>query len=99
MEPKNAAMETTPLPRLYSLLCRVVLSRLRVFYRWSEAVLWVYGFPVLMLVALGIAFRNRPVEQITVDIAAGADAERIRSQLAAHERFLPQVHDPATSRQ
>ena len=29
---------------------------------------WVYGFPILMMVALGIAFRNKPVEIITVDV-------------------------------
>jgi ABC-2 type transport system permease protein len=36
---------------------------------------WVYGFPILMTVALGIAFRNQPVEQISVDVAKGPAAE------------------------
>ena len=45
----------------YSPLGQLVLARLREFYREPEAVFWVYGFPILC-VALGIAFRNKPVE-------------------------------------
>ena len=36
---------------------------------------WVYGFPVIMVVALGIAFRNQPVETIAVDVVDGPQAE------------------------
>ena len=35
------------------------------FYREPAAVFWVYGFPLLIAVALGIAFRDRPVERPT----------------------------------
>jgi ABC-type multidrug transport system permease subunit len=55
-------------PRRYSPLWQLILSRWREFYREPEALFWVYGFPILMVVALGIAFRNKPVERITVDI-------------------------------
>ena len=47
----------------------------REFYREPEAVFWVYGFPLLMAVALGIAFRENPVEQIPVDVQAGPQAD------------------------
>ena len=55
-------------------LGQMVLARLREFYREPEAVFWVYGFPILMVVALGIAFRNKPVEQIRVDVQEGPAA-------------------------
>jgi ABC-type multidrug transport system permease subunit len=46
-----------------------MLARLREFNREPEAMFWVYGFPLLMVVALGIAFRNKPVEQpVIVDV-------------------------------
>ena len=55
-------------------LFQLVLARVREFYREPEAVFWVYVFPVLMAVGLGIAFRNRPVEQIVVDVQEGGRA-------------------------
>jgi ABC-type multidrug transport system permease subunit len=59
----------------YSPLGQLILARLREFYREPEAVFWVYGFPILMVVALGIAFRNKPVERITVDVQAPESGE------------------------
>src|SRR3954467_15379871 len=37
-------------------LRQIVLARVREFYREPEALFWSYGFPILMTVALGIAF-------------------------------------------
>ncbi|HEX4000378.1 MAG TPA: ABC transporter permease [Pirellulales bacterium] len=71
-----------PQPR-YHPLWQLVLARLREFYREPEAVFWVYGFPILMIVLLGIAFRNKPVEKISVDIEQGQGAERIEAALQA----------------
>ena len=61
----------------YSPLGQLVLARLREFYREPEAVFWVYGFPILLTVALGIAFRNKPVEHIGVDVVEGPGAAAI----------------------
>lgn len=47
---------------------QLVLSRIRLFLREPAALFWVYGFPILMLVALGMAFRDGPQEQIAVDL-------------------------------
>lgn len=80
-------------------LVQLILARLREFYREPEAVFWVYGFPILMVIALGIAFRNRPIEQITVDIEAGPGAEAIQAQLAAQPRFVARVADAEACRQ
>jgi ABC-2 type transport system permease protein len=74
-------------------LRQIVLARLREFYRQPAAVFWVYGFPLLMTVALGIAFRNKPVEQITVDIGAGPAAEATAAALQADQRFVASVRD------
>ncbi len=69
----------------YSPLGQLVLARLREFYREPEAVFWVYGFPILMTVALGIAFRNKPVEQINVTVQEGPGAEIAEQALSGHE--------------
>lgn len=48
--------------RRYWPLGQLVLARVREFYREPEALFWVYGFPILIVVALGIAFRNKKQE-------------------------------------
>ena len=60
-----------------------MLARVREFYREPETLFWVYGFPILMVVLLGIAFRNKSVEKITVDVVAGPKAEDVMRALSA----------------
>jgi len=43
-------------------------SRLVEFWREPEAIFWVYGFPILMVLALGFAFRERPPDPPRVDL-------------------------------
>ena len=71
----------------HSPLLALTLSRLREFYRQPEAVFWVYFFPILLVVALGIAFRNKPVEIITVDAVQSSEVESLASTMAADERI------------
>lgn len=88
-----------PFSRLrYAPLAQLVLARLREFYREPEAVFWVYGFPILMVLALGIAFRNKPVERINIDVEDGPGAAAVRQVLGEDARFTIQVHDTETCR-
>jgi ABC-type multidrug transport system permease subunit len=76
--------------RRYWPLGQLVLARLREFLREPEAVFWVYGFPILMTVGLGIAFKNRPIEEISAVIVEGPAAEATRDALSSSktsERF------------
>jgi ABC-type multidrug transport system permease subunit len=98
-------MNDAPAPevaRRYSPLVQLVLARLREFYREPEAVFWVYGFPILIVVALGIAFRNKPVERITVDVQEGpastAAVDFVRQALAKDSTYVVRVHDEAGCR-
>jgi ABC-2 type transport system permease protein len=88
--------------REYWPLAQLMLARLREFYREPEAIFWVYGFPILMVVALGIAFRNKPVEQIVVDVQQDAADETkvrfVRDALGKDETFRVQVNDSARCR-
>jgi ABC-type multidrug transport system permease subunit len=47
---------------------QLVLARFREFYREPEAVFWVYGFPLILAVGLGIAFSSKKPEPPDVDI-------------------------------
>jgi ABC-type multidrug transport system permease subunit len=82
-----------------SALFRLVEARLREFCREPAAIFWVYVFPLIMMVALGVAFRNRPQEQTAVDVQAGPQSDFISSALLAHERFEVRVLDEATCKQ
>ncbi len=73
-------------------LWQLTLMRWRIFAREPAAVFWTYGFPVLLALALGIAFRNRPPEPIEVAVQAAPGAEVWRDALAkdpsVHARWL-----------
>jgi ABC-2 type transport system permease protein len=64
-------------------LVQLCLARLRSFYREPEAVFWTFGFPILLTIALGIAFRAKPPDPARVAVVAGPGAEATRAALAA----------------
>jgi len=49
-------------------LAQIVLARVKEFTREPEAVFWVCVFPVMMVIALGLAFRSQKVDPVTVDV-------------------------------
>lgn len=44
--------------------------RLRLFYREPGAMFWTFGFPLVLSLVLGIAFRNREPDPVEVAVAA-----------------------------
>jgi len=88
----------------YRPIVELTLARLREFYREPAAVFWVYGFPLLLAIGLGIAFRDRPVERIPIDIVADgelgpAPADHLRERLATDERLQLSLSTEATAKE
>jgi ABC-type multidrug transport system permease subunit len=56
-------------------LVQLTLVRFREFIREPEAVFWTFVFPILLAAGLGIAFRQKGLEQLQVGVVArpGAD--------------------------
>src|SRR2546422_602838 len=52
-------------------LVQLTLARMREFYREPEAIFWVFGFPIVLAFALGIAFRNRGPGELRVAVLRG----------------------------
>ena len=67
----------------------ISITRLKEFIRRPEAVFWVYFFPVLMIIVLGVAFRNQTDETINVDVIESPLAAETMSQLSSDPRFVP----------
>lgn len=65
----------------------LTLARLREFTRQPEAMFWVYFFPVLMVLVLGIAFRNKPPEAAVVDVLDNGNGRAVLEHLQAAEHF------------
>ena len=63
-------------------LWQLTWTRHVAFLREPEAVFWVFMFPVLMALALGIAFRNQKPEPAPVAVVESAGAESLRAGLA-----------------
>jgi len=68
---------------------QLVLCRFREHIREPEAIFWVYGFPLIMTLVLGIAFREKGKDEpLLVDIENGPHAEFVAKALAAEgDRF------------
>ncbi|PYV17097.1 MAG: hypothetical protein DMG21_09380 [Acidobacteria bacterium] len=54
----------------------LLVARTKELYREPEVVFWVFVFPLLLALGLGIAFRNKPAEVSRVVVVAGPDASR-----------------------
>jgi len=75
-------------------LVELTLTRMREFLREKEAVFWVFVFPVLMTVALGIAFRNTAPDKTLVAIEADAKASETASLLSRSNEIAATVLSP-----
>jgi ABC-type multidrug transport system permease subunit len=82
----------------YHPLVNLTLARMREFLREPEAVFWVYVFPLVLVVALGAAFRNRPVEVMRIAVEEGRAAESVRTALQRDPRFQVAVCDEQEGR-
>ena len=69
--------------RTGSPLWELTLARMRLFFREPGAVFWTFGFPLLLSVALGIAFRN----QATPPSVVATVSPRLQEQMAADPRL------------
>ena len=79
-------------------LGQLTLARMREFYREPEAIFWVFGFPIVLAFALGIAFRNRGPGELRVGVARGPGDSSIAAVLDHSPALAARVLDPAEAR-
>ena len=74
----------------------LLMARMLELKREPEVVFWVFVFPLLLALGLGIAFRNKPGDAVSVAIVQGAGANQAQALLARsphHEMFKMQTLD------
>lgn len=77
---------------------QLALSRMREFYREPEAVFWVFGFPIVLAFALGLAFRNTGPGELQVGVARGAGDSALAATLESAPHLTAVVLDSTTAR-
>ncbi len=77
---------------------QLLLARTREMKREPEVIFWVFAFPVLLALGLGIAFRNKPADIPSVVIAAGASAQSTLDMLQhSPQKFRAEVLDESAA--
>ncbi|HKQ61838.1 MAG TPA: ABC transporter permease [Candidatus Polarisedimenticolaceae bacterium] len=80
-------------------MIQLTLGKVRELLREPEALFWVFIFPILLAVALGIAFRSRGPETLAVGVQQGEGAEWIEQALDAAGGLRAELLDPEEARQ
>lgn len=70
------------------------LARFREFSREPEVIFWVFIFPLLLAVGLGIAFRDRPPEKVFVGVLDHPLSGRVLEQLKRAGNIQAEVLAP-----
>ena len=78
-------------------LVQLTLVRFREFVREPEAVFWTFVFPILLAAGLGIAFRQKGLEQLQVGVVArpGADTAVVTAMRRDSTLMLRSYDDSA----
>jgi ABC-2 type transport system permease protein len=63
----------------WSAFTHLVVARLKELKREPEVIFWVFGFPLLLALGLGIAFRNKPADVTSIAVVQGPGAQQVMS--------------------
>ena len=77
---------------------QLALARMREFAREPEAVFWVFGFPIVLAFALGLAFRNTGPGELQVGVAQGPGDSALAAALDSSPHLAALVLDSGTAR-
>jgi ABC-type multidrug transport system permease subunit len=68
------------------------------FLREPEAIFWVFVFPVLLALGLGIAFRNRPADSLPIAVQEGPGAQALVQALDSSSDLRVRLLSPDSAR-
>src|SRR3954469_10633459 len=97
--PVKVSTQASPPPRRngpWAGYSHLLMARMLELKREPEVVFWVFVFPLLLALGLGIAFRNKPADAVSVAVVSGVGAQDAQALLARspqHELFKIQILD------
>jgi len=74
-KPRTTSHARPPQNGRWSGYLQLLVARLKELQREPEVVFWVFLFPLLLALGLGIAFRNKPADVTSVAIVSGPGAQ------------------------
>jgi len=81
--------------KIHHPLIELTIARIKETVREPEAMFWIFVFPVLFAIGLGIAFRDRPPEKIPVAIDSRMnDSARVAELISKSSRVKPKILSP-----
>jgi ABC-2 type transport system permease protein len=75
-------------------LRELTLTRIRVMLREPEVLFWVFAFPVLLALGLGVAFADPAPDPLRLGVERGTAAEPWAEALSRHPELTVTVLDP-----
>lgn len=72
-------------------IVELTTARTKEFARETEAIFWVFGFPLLLALALGFAFREKAPDRIPVGVIRGPAAPQQATALRRSPALSPRV--------
>src|SRR3954470_13303484 len=87
------------MPKVRPALMELTSVRTKEFLRETEAVFWVFGFPLILALALGFAFRDKPPDRVPVAILDGPAAQQQLATLKASPTLIPRVMSASEARE
>src|SRR5688572_6323094 len=79
-------------------LAELTIARFKEFIREPEAIFWVFAFPMLLTLALGFAFREKPPDRILVGVVEGPQAQARMQSLSKSPALQPRILAEAAAR-
>ncbi len=78
-------------------LFQLILSNMRSYIREPEAIFWTYGFPLLMMIGLGLAFRTTTDNPVHFGVVTGPAAERVGQSVGSDPGYSFEILDQETA--
>ena len=84
----EAVAKRLPRGGAHPALVELTLARLREFVREPEALFWSFLFPIIMSVAMALAFPARGTQPVRVGVPAGTASDAVRAALGADKGIV-----------
>src|SRR5436305_10606918 len=86
------------MPKVRAPIIELTSVRTKEFLRETEAIFWVFGFPLLLALALGFAFRAKAPDKIPIGVLEGPHAQQQLAALAKSPVLMPRIYNAAEGR-